>query len=30
MAVKDCLDPEHLPKFEQFDGQSFIIIRAFD
>jgi magnesium transporter len=29
-AVKDCLDPEHLPKFEQFDTHSFIILRAFD
>jgi len=30
LAVMDCLDPEHLPKFEQFDGYSFVIIRAFD
>ena len=30
LAVKDCLDPEHLPKFEPFDGYNFIIIRAFD
>ena len=30
MAVKDCLDPEHLPKFEQFDTHAFLIIRAFD
>jgi magnesium transporter len=29
-AVKDCLDPEHLPKFEQFDTHSFVILRAFD
>lgn len=29
-AVQDCLDPEHLPKFEQFDTHSFVIIRAFD
>jgi magnesium transporter len=29
-AVKDCLDPEHLPKFEPFEGHSFVIIRAFD
>ncbi len=30
LAVKDCLDPEHLPKFEQFDNHVFVIIRAFD
>jgi len=30
IAVQDCLDPEHLPKFEQFDTHSFVIIRAFD
>ena len=29
-AVLDCLDPEHLPKFEQFDTHVFVIIRAFD
>jgi len=29
-AVHDCLDPEHLPKFEQFDTHTFVIIRAFD
>jgi magnesium transporter len=29
-SVKDCLDPEHLPKFEQFENYVFIIIRAFD
>jgi magnesium transporter len=29
-AVRDCLDPEHLPKFEQFDTHVFVIIRAFD
>jgi magnesium transporter len=29
-AVRDCLDPEHLPKFEQFDTHVFAIIRAFD
>jgi magnesium transporter len=29
-SVKDCLDPEHLPKFEQFDSYAFIIIRTFD
>ncbi|MFL5514988.1 MAG: CorA family divalent cation transporter [Gemmatimonadales bacterium] len=30
LAVSDCLDPEHLPKFEQFDGYTFVIVRAFD
>jgi magnesium transporter len=29
-AVQDCLDPEHLPKFERFDGTSFTILRAYD
>ena len=29
-SVQDCLDPEHLPKFEQFEGYAFAIIRAFD
>jgi magnesium transporter len=29
-AVKDCLDPEHLPKYEQFDSHVFVILRAFD
>ena len=29
-SVKDCLDPEHLPKFEQFENHVFAIIRAFD
>jgi magnesium transporter len=29
-SVKDCLDPEHLPKFEQFETYVFVIIRAFD
>ena len=29
-AVADCLDPEHLPKFERFDGTSFVILRAHD
>jgi magnesium transporter len=29
-SVKDCLDPEHLPKFEEFENYRFIIIRAFD
>nr|MBP9201454.1 hypothetical protein [Gemmatimonadales bacterium] len=29
-AVQDCLDPEHLPKFERFDGTTFLILRAQD
>jgi magnesium transporter len=29
-SVKDCLDPEHLPKFEQFESYTFVILRAFD
>jgi magnesium transporter len=29
-AVSDCLDPEHLPKFEEFDSHTFVIVRAFD
>jgi magnesium transporter len=29
-SVNDCLDPEHLPKFEQFENYAFAIIRVFD
>lgn len=29
-AVQDCLDPEHLPKFERFNGTNFAILRAAD
>lgn len=29
-VVEDCLDPEHLPKYERFDGATFMIIRARD
>ncbi len=29
-AAQDCLDPEHLPKFEQFESTSFAIFRAYD
>ncbi len=29
-AVLDCLDPEHLPKYERFGDTSFTILRAFD
>jgi magnesium transporter len=30
ISVHDCLDPEHLPKFEQFDNYAFAIIRVYD
>jgi len=30
IAVQDCLDPEHLPKFEQFETYAFAIIRVYD
>lgn len=29
-AVLDCLEPEHLPKFETLDNFTFIIVRFFD
>lgn len=29
-SVQDCLDPEHLPKFEKLSTYSFIILRAYD
>ena len=29
-AVQDCMDAEHLPKFEGFGDLNFIILRAFD
>jgi len=29
-AVIDCLQPEHLPKYELFDNYSFIIVRFYD
>lgn len=29
-VVEDCLDPEHLPKFERFDDAVFLILRARD
>ena len=28
--VRACLDPSHLPKFEQADDTTFIIVRAYD
>jgi magnesium transporter len=30
MAVDDCLDPWHLPKFERFGETNFVILRAYD
>jgi magnesium transporter len=30
LSANDCLDPEHLPKYEVFDNQSFVILRAVD
>ncbi len=29
-SVRDCLDPEHLPKFERFPKHVFVLIRVFD
>jgi magnesium transporter len=29
-AVQDCLEPEHMPKFERFGAVSFMIFRAVD
>jgi magnesium transporter len=29
-SVGDCLDPEHLPKFEAFDDYTFVILRGWD
>lgn len=29
-SVEDCLDPEHLPKYEKIDDNLFIIARAYD
>lgn len=29
-SVQDCLDPEHLPKFEKIGDVYFLILRAFD
>jgi magnesium transporter len=30
LAVNDCLDPEHLPKYEAFENHTFVILRAVD
>jgi magnesium transporter len=29
-AVEDCLDPEHLPKYERFNDSAFLILRVHD
>jgi magnesium transporter len=30
LSVNDCLDPEHLPKYEAFENHTFVILRAVD
>ena len=30
MAVEDCLDPWHLPKYEKFTDTTFLLLRAYD
>jgi magnesium transporter len=29
-AVRDCLEPEHFPKFESFGALNFLIVRSYD
>jgi magnesium transporter len=29
-VVEDCLDPEHLPKYERFADSTFLILRVYD
>ncbi|NJL24413.1 MAG: hypothetical protein HC902_04085 [Calothrix sp. SM1_5_4] len=29
-SVQDCLQPEHLPKFEEINEVGFIVLRTFD
>lgn len=29
-SVADCLEPAHLPKAEEIDGSTFVVVRAFD
>jgi magnesium transporter len=29
-AIEDCLQPEHLPKYEDFEEIQFLILRAYD
>lgn len=30
LAVQDCLEPEHLPKYERIGAITFVILRAYD
>lgn len=30
LSVQDCLDPEHLPKYERIGPITFVILRAYD
>lgn len=30
VSVQDCLDPEHLPKFEKMENADFLIVRSYD
>lgn len=30
LAIQDCLEPEHLPKYENLGAVTFVILRAFD
>lgn len=30
LSVQDCLDPEHLPKYERIGAINFMILRAYD
>jgi magnesium transporter len=30
LAVQDCLDPKHLPKYESIGAMTFVILRAYD
>lgn len=30
LALQDCLDPEHLPKYERHGDATFVIVRAYD
>jgi magnesium transporter len=30
LSVQDCLEPEHLPKYERTGGISFVILRSYD
>lgn len=30
LLIQDCLEPEHLPKFEELENGFFVILRAYD